>query len=138
MIGAYVVLSPFDREKYDCSDRLPYDLTIITAQEQATLQKVFGYHTPEDIAVAISAMVVDTEKKLVVRNPDVYLTLTWLALRQNGHLSAKRRDGMVTELSDLDIRLAQTLLDFDADEENEDEAAGGKDESSTPTETLTV
>jgi len=128
--GLFVVLSEPDQKRLGCPERLPVDLAEITAREQATLQQAFGYHVPEDLGAAMAAMA-DRERERVVRNPQVFLALTWLALRQGGHLSARRPDEMAAELDGLDIRLSWTGIDYEADAE-------GKEESSTPTETSTA
>jgi hypothetical protein len=128
--GLFVVLSEPDRGRLGCPERLPVDLAETTAREQATLQQAFGYHVPEDLAHAMRAMVDDEQKKLI-RDPQVYLALTWLALRQNGHLAARRAEEMAAELDGLDIRLSWTNLDYEADAE-------GKDDGSTPTGTSTA
>jgi hypothetical protein len=133
--SAYLVLSELDRKKFGCTDRLRFNLLDITAREQATLQKAFGYHTPEDVADAMRKMVLVEEGHKVVRDPDVYLALTWLGLRQGDYLSARRGDEMAAELADLDIQIAYAIIDFEVDDAADDTA--GKDGSSTPTRTST-
>jgi hypothetical protein len=129
--GSYVVLAEADAERLGCVQRLPYDLAETTAREQVVLQKAFGYHSPADVVDAMRAMPIDEKTQTIRRDPDVFLALTWLGLRQGGHLSARGGDAMAAELADLDIKLAWTLLDFDVEAE-------GKDESSTPTRTSTA
>lgn len=134
MSVAYVLLSEADQQRLGCPEQLRYEPTEITAREQSTLQKAFGFHTLQELFEAMRAMVAlddAGEVTKVSKNPDVFLAVAWLALRQNGHLAARRADEMATELADLDIQLSFAQLGFAADEPE------GKDGRSTPTETST-
>lgn len=134
MADLYVCLSEADQKRYECGPRLSVVLLDITAREQACVQVAFGYHTPEDILEAIRAMVGPEQPDENVkprRDANCMLALTWLGLRQNGYLKARRSEDMATELADIDIQLTRAQLDSDPVE------AEGKGESadSTPTRT---
>lgn len=128
MADLYVCLSEADQKRYECGPRLSVSLLDTTAWEQATLQAVFKYHTPEDVLDALRAMLPRDENAKPRRNPHVVLALSWLALRQNGHLKARRSDDLLTELSELQIQSSR--MQFDSDAEGKD---GEVD--STPTKT---
>jgi hypothetical protein len=132
--GLFVLLSEADQKKFGCTDRLRVELMGVTAREQATLQKEFGYHGPEDLLEALRAMfdVEDGQVTKARRDPELFLALTWLALRHNDYFTTRRPAEMAAELADLDIQIAHAVLDFEADD------AEGKGESSTPTETSTT
>jgi hypothetical protein len=128
----YILLSESDRERLGCDERLPLELTDITAREQATLQKAFGYHTVEDVVAAHRAMWdFDSEGKTAGgrRDPQLLLAFSWLALRQSGLFTARRAEDMAVELADLDVQLLHVQLDYS------DGPSEGKAEGSTPTRT---
>lgn len=132
----YVCLSEADQKRYECGPRLGVVLLDITAREQACVQVAFGYHTPEDILTAVRDMFGSEQPDGNVtwhRDANCMLALTWLGLRQNGYLKARRSEDMTAELADLDIQLTRAQLDSDTDAEGKDDA-----DDSTPTRTSTT
>lgn len=119
----YVQLGEVDRERLGGPEKLYYELVDITAREQATLQQAFRYHSVDDLADAMRAMA-DEEKQRIRRDPNVYLALTWVALRQAGVLTGRRSEEMAAELADLDIRVARTQLGIEQDEADQDGQPG--------------
>lgn len=139
----YIILSEADRERLGAPEKLLVKLADVTAREQGTLQHAFRYHDMVDISEALSALeeVGPDGNKRYRSNPDLFLALTWIGLRQAGVFTANGRSEMATELDGLDIQMNRLIAEPDEDEraaaEEEKAAEEGKDSSSTPTRTST-